>query len=127
MTNYEKYKNEIINMLVQNTCIKLAQLRYGKLKCKKQTCKECMNELKQWLNEEAKEFDPAELKEGDKIIMRKYENTESFEYDVICNCFPACWLRFRDYENREPKSDKGFLISYDELMSEYDVIEVVRE
>lgn len=59
MTNYEKYKDEIIDMLVrENTCIRIAQLRYGKLKCKNQTCKECMNEQKQWLNEEAKEFEP---------------------------------------------------------------------
>ena len=59
MTNYEKYKNEIINMLIrENTCIRIAQLRYGKLKRKNQTCKECMNEQKQWLNEEAKEFEP---------------------------------------------------------------------
>ncbi len=72
MTNYEKYKNEIINMLVrESTCIRIAQLRYGKLKCKNQTCKECMNEQKQWLNEEAPVFDLEELEAGDKIKMRK--------------------------------------------------------
>lgn len=37
MTNYEKYKEEIINMLVdENTCLKIAKLHYGKLKCNKQ-------------------------------------------------------------------------------------------
>lgn len=55
MTNYEKYKEEIIDMLVrENTCTRIAQLRYGELKCKKETaCRECINEQKQWLNEEA--------------------------------------------------------------------------
>lgn len=128
MTNYEKYKEEIINMLVrENTCIKLAQLRYGKLKCKNQTCKECINEQRQWLNEEAKEFDPNKLKEGNKIVMRKHENTESSEFEVVCNRFPYCWLRFTGLENNKAKPDKGFLISYDRLMSEYEIIEVVRE
>lgn len=128
MTNYEKYKEEIINMLLSDdTCIKLAQLRYGKLKCKKQTCKECINEQRQWLNEEAKEFDPNKLKEGDKIVMRNHENTEFSEYEVICNRFPCCWLRFTGLENNKAKPDKGFLISYDKLMSEYDVIEAFRE
>ncbi len=128
MTNYEKHKEEIINMLVRdNTCIRIAQFRYGKLKCKKQTCKECINEIKQWLNEEAKEFDPCKLKEGDKIVMRKHENTEFSEFEVVCNRFPYCWLRFMGLENNKAKHDKGFLISYDRLMSEYDVIEVVRE
>lgn len=80
MTNYEKYKNEIINMLVrENTCIRIAQLRYGKLKCKNQTCKECMNEQKQWLNEDVKEFEPAELKAGDKIVMSKFGGNEFSE------------------------------------------------
>ena len=129
MTNYEKHKEEIIDMLVrENTCLKIAQLRYGTVKCKKQTsCTECVNEQKQWLNEEAKEFDPYKLKEGDKIVIRKHENTEFSEYEVVYNRFPYCWLRFMDYENDKPKSDKDFLISYDKLMSEYDVIEVFRE
>lgn len=127
MTNYEKYKEEIINMLVrENTCIKLAQFHYGKLKCKNQTCKECINEQRQWLNEEVKEFDPYKLKEGEKIIMKKRGSTEFSEVEVVCNRFPTCWLRLRDYKNDKPKSDKGFLISYDELMSECDVIEVFR-
>ena len=128
MTNYEKYKEEIIQILVRGKgCINLLKLSGCEDECKGRICSKCEYEIKHWLNEEAKEFDPTELKEGDKIIMRKYENTKSFEYDVICNCFPTCWLRFRNYENDKPKSDKGFLISYDKLMSEYDVIEVIRE
>lgn len=128
MTNYEKYKEEIIDMLVrENTCLKIAQLRYGKLKCNKQTCEECMNEQKQWLEAEAKEFDPNKLKEGDKIVMRKRENTEFSEFEVVCNHFPYCWLRLMGLENNKAKPDKGFLISYDRLMSEYDVIEEFRE
>lgn len=126
MTNYEKHKEEIINMLVrENTCMRIAQLRYGKLKCKKQTCKECMNEQRQWLNEEAKEFEPVEFKEGDKIVMRKHENTEFSEFEVVCNRSPYCWLRFMGLENNKAKPDKGFLISYERLMSEYDVKEVL--
>lgn len=128
MTNYEKYKEEIIDMLVcENTCMKISQLHYGKLKCNKQTCKECMNEQKQWLEAEAKEFHPSELKEGDKIVMRKHENTEFSEFEVVCNRFPYCWLRFTGLENNKTKPDKGFLISYDRLMSEYDVKEGFRE
>lgn len=128
MTNYEKYKEEIIDILVrENTCIRIAQLRYDKLKCKNQTCKECMNEQKQWLEAEAKEFDPAELRTGDKIKMRKRGSTEFSEVQVFCNLFPIFWMRPLDYENHKPKSDKDFLISYDKLMSEYDVIEVFRE
>lgn len=127
MTNYEKHKEEIINMLVrENTCMRIAQLRYGKLKCKKQTCKECMNEQRQWLNEEAKEFEPVEFKDGDKIIMKKHGNDEFSEFEVVCNRFPYCWLRFMGLENNKAKPDKGFLISYDKLMSEYDVIGVFR-
>lgn len=75
----------------------------------------------------AEEFDPNKLKEGDKIVMRKHENTKSAEFEVVCNRFPYCWLRFTGLENDKPKSDKDFLISYDRLMREYDVIEVFRE
>lgn len=127
MTNYEKYKEEIIQMLVGGKeCVNLLKLSGCEDGCKGRICSKCECEIEHWLNKEVKEFDPAELKEGDKIIMRKHENTESFGYDVICNCFPACWLRFRS-ENDKPEFDKHFLISYDRLMSEYHVIEVVRE
>ena len=59
--------------------------------------------------------------------MKKRGSTEFSEVEVVCTRFPTCWLRFMDYENGEPKSDKDFLISYDRLRSEYDVIEVFRE
>lgn len=127
MTNYEKHKEEIIDMVARaSSCIKLLELCGHNGECGKYTCLECQKKLKQWLKEEAKEFDPAEFRDGDKIIMKKRGSTEFSEVEVVCNRFPTCWMRFMDYENDKPKSDKGFLISYDELMSECDVIEVFR-
>ena len=128
MTNYEKHKEEIIDLVARgSSCLKLLELCGHNGECGKYTCVECQKKLKQWLKEEAKEFDPYKLKEGDKIVMRKHENTEFSEFEVFCNLFPIFWLRPMDYENDKPKSDKDFLISYDKLMSEYDVIEVFRE
>lgn len=128
MTNYEKYKDKIINMLVLGgTCREIAQLRGGNNGCRHHTCSTCVEKQKQWLNEEAKEFDPSELKAGDKIIMRKHENTEFSEFEVVCNRFPYCWLRFRDSENGKYRADDDFLIFYDDLLDKYDVKEVLSE
>lgn len=128
MTNYEKYKNEIINMLVrENTCIRIAQLRYGKLKCKNQTCTNCVNEQKQWLEEEAPVFDLEELEAGDKIKMRKIGEDEAWLYEVVCNSFPALWLRFRASENCVSKArDENFLVFYADLSDKYEVHEVIK-
>lgn len=136
MTNYEKYKNEIIKMLIISveTCNKIWQFRTGSedAKCpfymsssNYKLCEDCERLNEQWLNEDVKEFEPAEFKEGDKIVMRKHENTEFSEFEVVCNRSPYCWLRFMGLENNKAKPDKGFLISYERLMSEYDVKEVL--
>ena len=138
MTNYEKYKNEIIKMLVSSvsTCNKIWQFRTGSedAKCPFYTssfsgkyCKECESLNEQWLNEEINVFDPYKLKEGDKIIMRKYVNTEFSEFEVVCNRFPYCWLRFRDSENGTYRADDDFLIFYDDLLDKYELREVIRE
>ena len=138
MINYEKYKNEIIKMLTYSTkpCRKIRQIRtYSKnADCpldesveNYEICRECEKINEQWLNEEAKEFDPSELKAGDKIIMRKHENTEFSEFEVVCNRFPYCWLRFRDSENGKYRADDDFLIFYDDLLDKYDVKEVLSE
>lgn len=122
MTNYEKYKEEIINMLVrENTCMKITQLRYGTLKCKKQTCTECINEQKQWLEAEAKEFDPAELKAGDKIIMRKNGDCYTYECEVLGNSLSTLWLRLRSEKQQE---DSGFLISHKDMLEHFVIEEV---
>lgn len=126
MTNYEKYKDEIIDMLISSsTCSKLVKLRgYGK-KCTEISCCACMPELKQWLEAEAPVFDLEELEAGDKIKMRKLGGNGVGLYEVVCNSFPAMWLRLRASENGIPQeSDENFLISYDDLLDEYEVSEV---
>ena len=128
MTNYEKYKGEIIDMLISSsTCSKLVKLRgYGK-KCTEISCCACMPELKQWLEAEAPVFDLEELEAGDKIKMRKLGEDEAWLYKVVCNSFPALWLRFRASENGvHQASDENFLISYDDLFDKYEVSEVIR-
>lgn len=127
MTNYEKYKYDIINILINGTtCSKLRKLQGYSKKCNDISCSSCVPKLRQWLEAEANEFDPAELKAGDKIVMREYGDNEFSEFEVICNSFPACWLRFRKHESGAPKSDDNFLIFYDDLTNEYEVKEVVR-
>ena len=128
MTNYEKYKEEIINMLVhENTCLKIMQLRYGENKCKKQTCTNCVNEQKQWLEAEATAFDLEELEAGDKIKMRKLGEKDAWLYEVVCNSFPALWLRFRASENCVSQArDENFLIFYADLSDKYEVHEVIK-
>lgn len=127
MTNYEKYNEEIMDLVARgSSCLKLLELCGHNGECGKYTCVECQKKLKQWLKEEAKELDPNKLNEGDKIIMRKSVNDEFSQFEVVCNRFPICWLRLRDYKNDKPKYDNDFLISYDELVSEYEVIEVFR-
>lgn len=53
--------------------------------------------------------------------MRKRDN-EKFE--VVCNRFPYCWLRFRS-ENGTYQTDDNFLIFYDDLLDKYNVKEVL--
>lgn len=128
MTNYEKYKDEIIDMLISSsTCSKLVKLRgYGK-KCTEISCCACMPELKQWLEAEAPVFDLEELEAGDKIKTRKLGGNGVGLYEVVCNSFPAMWLRLRASENGvHQASDENFLISYDDLLEKYDVGEVIR-
>lgn len=128
MTNYEKYKEEIINMLVhENTCLKIMQLRYGENKCKKQTCTNCVNEQKQWLEAEAQVFDLEELEAGDKIKMRKLGGNGVGLYEVVCNSFPALWLRLRAVENGvQQAKDENFLIFYADLSEKYEIHEVLK-
>lgn len=137
MTNYEKYKDEIVDMLVRSTtfCYKIRKIRTGSentvcpvfaMTDSYEPCRKCEKLNKQWLNDEAEYFDPAELKAGDKIRMRKHGNTEFSEFEVVCNCFPACWLRFRESENGIPKADDDFLIFYDDLLDKYEIKEVFR-
>lgn len=68
MTNYEKYKNEIIKMLIISveTCNKIWQFRTGSedAKCpfymsssNDKLCEDCERLNEQWLDEEAKEFE----------------------------------------------------------------------
>lgn len=70
MTNYEKYKNEIIKMLIISveTCNKIWQFRTGSedAKCPYYTgcsndklCEDCERLNEQWLNEDVKEFESA--------------------------------------------------------------------
>ena len=128
MTNYEKYKDEIIDMLISSsTCSKLVKLRgYGK-KCTEISCCACMPELKQWLESEAPVFDLEELEAGDKIKMRKLGGNGVGLYEVVCNSFPAMWLRLRASENGVHQAhDENFLISYDDLLEKYEVREVVK-
>lgn len=133
MTNYEKYKDELIELLAVNagSCGGVFRLRTnGKTypMCSSyEACKECELLNKQWLMAEAVSFAPSELKAGEKIIMRKHGNTEFLEFEVVCNKFPACWLRFRASENGIPQAnDDDFLIFYGDLLDEYEVREVIR-
>ena len=128
MTNYEKYKGEIIDILISSsTCSKLVKLRgYGK-KCTEISCCACMPELKRWLEEEAPVFDLEELEAGDKIKMRKLGEKDAWLYEVVCNSFPALWLRFRASENCVSQArDENFLIFYADLSDKYEVHEVIK-
>lgn len=128
MTNYEKYKDEIIDMLISSsTCSKLVKLRgYGK-KCTEISCCACMPELKQWLEAEAPVFDLEELEAGDKIKMRKLGGNGVGLYEVVCNSFPALWLRLRASENGVSQArDENFLIFYADLSDKYEVHEVIK-
>lgn len=135
MTNYEKYKDEFIELLAisNDACKKVFKMRTKIEKCPLSSayvdydCKDCEALNKQWLNEVAKEFDPAELKAGDRIIMRKHGDLEFYDFKVVCNSFPSLWLRFRATENGLLQaSDENFLIPYDVLLDEYEVREVIR-
>lgn len=127
MTNYEKYSNDITEFLVTGAqCINLLRLRGLEKNCSKQLCSECEAELREWLNSEAVEFDPAKLNTGDKIIMRKYWEADFYEYEVICNKFPTCWLRMRKQKDGTFESDSDFLIFYDDLIEKYEVKGVIK-
>lgn len=133
MTNYEKYKDELIELLAVNvgSCGGVFRLRTnGKTYpvCSSyEACKECERLNKQWLRAEAVLFEPAELKAGDKIIMREYGGLEFYKFKVVCNSFPTLWLRFRGSENGMPQEgDDNFLISYDDLIEKCNVREVIR-
>lgn len=133
MTNYEKHKDAFIELLAANggICEEIFCLRTNRETCPSchdpEICKECELLNKQWLNEEVNEFDPAELKAGDKIRMRKFGEVDARTYEVVCNSFPALWLGFRGSENGVHQAhDENFLISYDDLLDEYEVREVLK-
>ncbi len=128
MTNYEKYKGEIIDILLNSsTCSKLIKLRgYGE-KCTVISCCTCMPELKQWLEAEAPVFDLEELEAGDKIKMRKLGGNGVGLYEVVCNSFPAMWLRLRASENGVHQAhDENFLIFYDDISKQYVIEGVIK-
>lgn len=53
MTNYEKYKDEIIDMVVhEKCCVKLLKLAGCENRCGN-SCSVCEEELRQWLEAEA--------------------------------------------------------------------------
>lgn len=137
MTNYEKYKDELIELLATNvvgTCSRIYSLRTNKETCPlcsdHEVCRECELLNERWLMAEAVSavsFDPAGLKAGDKIIMRKHNDFEFYEFKVVCNSFPTLWLRFRGSENGMPQEgDDNFLISYDDLIEKCKVKRVLK-
>lgn len=133
MTNYEKYKDELIELLAtaSGACDKIYGLRTNKETCPpgpyREVCDECEMLNKQWLNEEVKIVSPSELKAGDKIKMRKLGEDEAWLYEVVCNSFPALWLRFRASENCVSQArDENFLIFYADLSDKYEVHEVIK-
>lgn len=147
MTNYEKYKDLFIEILTSNQKIPCVETWRVRTKTKQSLCPlivhndenicdECKRLSKEWLVAEAPIFDLEEIKAGDKIRMRKHGNTEFSEFEVVCNRFPACWLRLRVSENEESflvseystscAKDEDFLIFYDDLEEYYDIEEVFR-
>ena len=133
MTNYEKYKDELIELLAtaSGACDKIYGLRTNKETCPPcsglEGCKECERLNKQWLEAEAPVFDLEELEAGDKIKMRKLGEDEAWLYEVVCNSFPALWLRFRASENCVSQArDENFLIFYADLSDKYEVHEVIK-
>lgn len=133
MTNYEKYKDEFIELLATEAvaCDRIYCLRTNKKTCPQFPapgfCKECERLNKEWLEAEATVFDLEELEAGDKIKMRKLGEKDAWLYEVVCNSFPALWLRFRASENGVHQAhDENFLISYDDLLEKYEVREVVK-
>lgn len=130
MNNYEKYKDEIVKMLIYSTkpCRKIRQIRtYSKTTAfplavsaeNYELCRDCEKENEKWLNGEAIEFDLSELNTGDKVVMRKKGNCYSREYEVLGNSLSVLWLR--DNDNKE---DSGFLISHKDMLEHYVIEEV---
>ena len=57
MTNYEKYKDELIDMLVMHsTCEQVKELSGSGIKCCDIDCIKCIPGLTQWLNEDVEEI-----------------------------------------------------------------------
>ena len=133
MTNYEKYKDVFIELLATEAvaCDRIYCLRTNKKTCPQFPapgfCKECERLNKEWLEAEATVFDLEELEAGDKIKMRKLGEDEAWLYEVVCNSFPALWLRFRASENCVSQArDENFLIFYADLSDKYEVHEVIK-
>ena len=134
MTNYEKYKDVFIELLATNfvgTCSRIYGLRTNKETCPlcsdHEVCEECERLNKEWLEAEDLVFDLEELEAGDKILMRKLGEKDAWLYEVVCNSFPALWLRFRASENCVSQArDENFLIFYADLSDKYEVHEVIK-
>ena len=132
MTNYEKYKDELIDMLVKGSaCEKIKKLSGYENECGKQKCSVCCSvceeKIKRWLEAQAPLLDLEELKVGDKIKMRKIWDGSAYEYAVVCNSFPCLWLRLRKSENDEQRVEEdNFLISYNDISKYFNIEEVFR-
>lgn len=67
--------------------------------------------------------------------MRKIGEKSTRVYEVVCNSFPAMWLRLRVSESEVSflasehcdlyTRDEDFLIFYDDFLDKYDVKEVI--
>ena len=57
MTNFDIYKDELIDMLVSNsTCEQLRELMHDGVRCNGIDCTRCMPKLIQWLNEDVEDI-----------------------------------------------------------------------
>ena len=59
--------------------------------------------------------------------MRKLGGNGVGLYEVVCNSFPAMWLRLRASENGVRQArDENFLIFYDDISKKYVVEEAIK-
>ena len=73
MTNYEKYKDLVINCVLRESICDLANVAYNHDPCEERTCNECCEFTAEWLKREYSEIDWSKVEVDTPVLIEGEE------------------------------------------------------
>lgn len=113
MTNYEKYKNLVIDCVLKYSPCELVDKAYGLGSCNERTCTECRKIIEEWLNKEYIGIDwskvkvdtPVTIKDEKGIMFRHFAKYYREHVYVYANG-KTSWTNDGETEAWEPECVK---------------------